>query len=197
MIEKIISEAEKLISRNEPFEFWKLLENSENAAKSIKTKISGQVEGGVVIKGQIVVCSGTVVKSGSRIEGNVFIGENCTIGPNAYLRNGTIIADKCHIGTSEIKNSIILAGSNVPHFSYVGDSVIGRRCNLGAGTKIANLRHDNSNVKVMLRGKKVDSGRRKLGALLFDDVKCGVNSSINCGAILAKGSKVAPNEFVK
>jgi len=195
--EKIISEAEKLISANEPFEFWKLLEKSEQEIKTLKTKVLGAVEDGVIIKGEVFVGSGTVIKSGTRTEGNVYIGANCTIGPNAYLRNGTIIADNCHIGTSEIKNSIILSKSNVPHYSYVGDSVIGRNCNLGAGTKVANLRHDNGTVKVMLDGKRLDSGRRKLGALLFDDVKCGINSSLNCGTILLKGAKVMPNEFVK
>ncbi|VVB98991.1 Bifunctional protein GlmU [uncultured archaeon] len=85
----------------------------------------------------------------------------------------------------------------MPHFSYVGDSIIGHGCNLGAGTKIANLRHDGAAVRVSIGGKKVDSGRRKLGALLFDDVKTGVNSSINCGAILVKGTKVLPCEFRK
>ena len=100
-------------------------------------------------------------------------------------------------GNSEIKNSIILSGSKVPHFSYVGDSVIGRNCNLGAGTKIANLRHDNNSVKVLVAGKKIDSGRRKLGALIFDNVKTGINSSINCGAVLTKSTLVLPSELKK
>ena len=193
----IISEAEMLIENNVSFEFWKLLENSEAKIKSIESKYLGEIEQGVVIKGNLFLEKGSVVKSGTRIEGNVYIGENCVIGPNAFLRNGTIIADNCHIGTSEIKNSIILAGSKVPHFSYVGDSVIGRNCNIGAGTKIANLRHDSGTVRVQIGLKKVDSGRKKLGALLFDDVKTGVNSSINCGAILPKGTLVMPGEFRK
>ena len=197
MIESVISRAEELISNGEPFEFWKLLESSEKELRSIKAEIGGDVEQGATLIGDIFIGKRTVVKSGTRIEGKVYIGQDCVIGPNAFLRSGTIIADKCHIGTSEIKNSIILSGSYVPHYSYVGDSVIGRNCNLGAGTKIANLRHDNASVKVMLQGKKIDSGRRKLGALLFDDVKCGVNCSINCGAILLKGARVLPGQLVK
>ena len=197
MIEKIIAKTQQFIEKNEPFEFWKLLEESEKEIKGIRTKILGEVEQGVAFRGEAFVGKGTVVKSGTRIEGNVYIGQNCTIGPNAFLRNGAIIAEKCHIGTSEIKNSIILPNSNIPHYSYVGDSIIGRGCNLGAGTKIANLRHDNSTVKVSIGGKKIDSGRRKLGALLFDGVKTGVNSSINCGAVLPKGACVMPNQFVK
>ncbi len=197
MILETIAAAEKLIEKNSPFEFWSLLEKSEAATKSLEPKTLGEIEPGVVVKGKLFVGKGSLVKSGTRIEGNVYVGQNCIIGPNAFLRDGTIIADNCHIGTSEIKNSIILSGSKVPHFSYVGDSIIGRNCNLGAGTKIANLRHDHATVKVTLGGKKVDSGRKKLGALLFDDVKTGVNSSINCGAVISKGAVLLPNEFRK
>ncbi|PIN84869.1 MAG: hypothetical protein COV47_05225 [Candidatus Diapherotrites archaeon CG11_big_fil_rev_8_21_14_0_20_37_9] len=192
---KIIEKANSLIEKNEPFEYWILLKESSEQIMLIEENIDGEIEDFVAVQGIFSLGKNSVVKNGTRIEGNVFIGKNCTIGPNAFLRNGTIIADNCHIGTSEVKNSIILSGSKVPHFSYVGDSVIGRNCNLGAGTKIANLRHDNANVKVFLSGKTIDSGTRKLGALLFDNVKTGVNSAINCGCILPKGSLVMPCEF--
>ncbi|MCR4336133.1 MAG: hypothetical protein NUV57_06405 [archaeon] len=197
MIEILLKEAERLLEKNIPFEFWKLIELAEKEMQKLQPKTEGYVENGVVVDGNLSLGKGSVVKAGSRIEGNVFVGNNCVIGPNAYLRQGTIIADNCFVGTSEIKNSIILNNSKIPHFSYVGDSVIGKNCNLGAGTKIANLRHDNKSVKVNLNGSKIDSGRRKLGALLFDNVKTGVNSTINCGAIISKDSKVLPNEFRK
>jgi len=196
-IEELILKAEKIIEKGVPFEFWKLLGEAEQAAASIGEKISGEVEGGVIVKGKLCLGKGSIVKAGSRIEGNVFIGKNCVIGPNAFLRSGAIICGNCRIGTSEIKNSLILSGSNVPHYSYIGDSIIGKNCNLGAGTKIANLRHDNMNIKVKIGGEKIDSGRRKLGALLFSGVKTGVNSSINCGAIIPSNSKILPNEFRK
>ena len=196
MIFDLINEANVLFDSNEFFEFWKLLEKFEAATRELSQKISGEVEDGVVIKDTLVLGKGSLIKAGSRIEGNVFIGENCVIGPNAFLRNGVVIADNCFVGNSEIKNSIILSGSKIPHFSYVGDSIIGRNCNLGAGTKIANLRHDNKNVKVLSNGKNVDSKRRKLGALIFDNVKTGINSSINCGSIISKNIKIKPNEFV-
>lgn len=197
MIEAIISEAESLISKGKPFEYWKLLEKSERAVSDQQSKILGEVEDGVVVKGVLLLGKGSLVKAGTRIEGNVYVGENCIIGPNAFLRSGTIITSNCQVGTSEIKNSIILSGSKIPHFSYVGDSVIGRNCNLGAGTKIANLRHDHATVKVKIAGKKLDSKRKKLGALLFDEVKTGINSSINCGAVLSKGTLLTPGEFRK
>jgi len=197
MIFKLINEANALFDSNEFFEFWKLLEKAETVTKNISQKIEGEVEDGVIIKGNLMLGEGSLIKAGSRIEGNVFIGKNCVIGPNAYLRNGVVLGDNCFVGNSEIKNSIILSGSKVPHFSYVGDSVIGRNCNLGAGTKIANLRHDNNSVKVFVDGKKIDSSRRKLGALIFDNVKTGINSSINCGAVLTKSTLVLPSELKK
>ena len=197
MIFDLINEANVLFDSNKFFEFWIILEKFELATKELSQKIKGEVEDGVIIKGNLVLGEGSLIKSGSRIEGNVFIGKNCVVGPNAYLRNGVVLGDNCFVGNSEIKNSIILSGSKVPHFSYVGDSVIGRNCNLGAGTKIANLRHDNNSVKVFVDGKKIDSSRRKLGALIFDDVKTGINSSINCGAVLTKSTLVLPSELKK
>ena len=197
LIERIIEEAIEKISLNMPFEYWILLEKSEKEILKIKSDVKGSIEEGVVVKGNLVLGEGSVIKAGSRIEGNVFVGNNCVIGPNAYLRSGTIIADNCFVGVCEIKNSIILENTKIPHFSYIGDSVIGRNCNFGAGTKVANLRHDSQSVKVVLNGKKIDSGRRKLGCLMFDDVKTGVNSTINCGAVLEKGARVLPNDYVK
>jgi bifunctional UDP-N-acetylglucosamine pyrophosphorylase/glucosamine-1-phosphate N-acetyltransferase len=130
----------------------------------------------------------------SDIEGPCYIGPNCIIGPNTFIRSGTYLEGKNRIGnSSEIKNSIILEGTNAPHFNYVGDSIIGRNCNLGAGTNIANLRHDNKNIKY---GGK-DSGRRKFGTVLGDNVKTGINVSINCGVRIASDKWIPPSEYIK
>lgn len=196
-MKEILEEANQFMEKNQEFEYWLLLEKSQAKISYVEDKVLGEIENGVVVKGKLFLGKNSVIKAGSRIEGNVFIGDNCIIGPNAFLRNGTIIDSNSFIGTSEIKNSIVLSGSKIPHFSYVGDSIIGRNCNLGAGTKIANLRHDKESVKVIFNNGKKDSKTKKLGALLFDNVKTGINSSINCGVILEKGSKVLPNEFRK
>lgn len=196
-MKEILEEANQLIEKGAPFEYWLLLEKSQTKMSYVEDKVLGEIENGVVVKGKLFLGKNSIIKSGTRIEGNVYIGDNCIIGPNAFLRNGTIIASNCFVGTSEIKNSIILSNSKIPHFSYVGDSIIGRNCNLGAGTKIANLRHDKDSVKVMINGEQKDSKSKKLGALIFDDVKTGINSSINCGVILPKGSMIKPNEFVR
>ncbi len=190
-------EVGKKLDECKEFEFWKFIDELDQLKEKIPDERVGKVEENVVVKGKLFLGKNSVIKSGTYIEGDVYIGADCVIGPNAYLRGTTLIACENHIANSEIKNSIILKGSKIPHFSYVGDSLIGKDVNLGAGTKIANLRHDGGNIKVSVDGKKVDSGRRKLGALIGNNCKLGINTSVNCGKIIASNSKTAPGEFVK
>ncbi|MBI2598428.1 MAG: glucose-1-phosphate thymidylyltransferase, partial [Candidatus Diapherotrites archaeon] len=187
----------KKIDAGYGIEYWEFLEKKDRLVEKLGEKIDGSVEKNVLIEGKIVLGKNSVIKSGSVIEENTFIGKNCKIGPNAYLRANAVVLDNCHVGTSEVKNSIIFSNSNAPHFNYVGDSILGENVNLGAGTKIANLRHDNGTVKVKINGAIIDSGKRKLGALVGSNTKTGVNSSINCGAIVPNNSKILPNEFFK
>lgn len=196
-VSEFLQEVSSLMKKNNEFTFWENLEQAEKLLEKLPSKKLGKVEKNVVIKGKLFVCKGAIIKSGTRIEGNVFIGENSVIGPNAFLRGPIITGKHCHIGQSEVKNSVLLDHSNAPHFNYVGDSILGHNVNLGAGTKIANLRHDNENIKVTINGKVVDSGRRKLGALIGTGAKTGVNSSINCGSIVPSNAKILPNEFYK
>jgi bifunctional UDP-N-acetylglucosamine pyrophosphorylase/glucosamine-1-phosphate N-acetyltransferase len=135
--------------------------------------------------------------SGSYIEGPAIIGDDCKIGPNCYIRPYTSIGSGCHIGNAcEIKNSIIMDDSNVPHNSYVGDSVIGQNCNLGAGSKVANLRLDKKNIKVVLNGKKIDTKRRKLGVIIGDNVQTGINSMMNVGTMIGNDVFIGPGTVV-
>ena len=178
---------------------WDLLNANEVMFKEItKNKIEGTVEDGAVIKGIAVIGKGTVVKSGSYIERPVVIGENCTIVPNCYIRGSTSIGNNCKIGNAvEIKNSIIMDNTHVGHLSYFGDSVIGENVNIGAGTITANLKHDNENVKSMYNNVLVDSGRRKLGAIIADNVHTGINTSIYPGRKIFPGKTTNPGEVVK
>lgn len=147
--------------------------------------------------GNVLMGDNVVIKPGVHIEGNVVVGDGSVIGPNCYIRGCTSIGRNCHIGNGvEIKNSIIMDNSNVPHLSYVGDSVIGENCNLGAGTITANLRHDNCEVKVMTKGKIADSGKRKLGMFMGDFTKTGVGSVVYPGMVLGPYSWTAPNTTV-
>ncbi len=177
---------------------WDLIEaNGVLVSEINKSDIKGIVEKNVVVKGNLKVGKGSEILSGTYIKGNVVIGENCNIGPNCYLRGGTSIGNRCHIGQAvEIKNSIIMDNTNVPHLSYVGDSVIGENCNLGAGTITANLKHDNKNVRSFVNGKIVDTGRRKFGAIIADDVHTGINTVLYPGRKIWPKLNTAPGEIV-
>ena len=172
---------------------WDLLSANESLMAKIEPQNLGTIEENVVIKNVVCIGKGTVVKSGSYIVGPVIIGENCDIGPSSYIRPYSAIGDGCHIGTaSEVKNSIIMNNTAVPHHNYVGDSVIGEGCNLGAGTKIANLRLDEQIINVAGRSTK----RRKLGAIMGDGVKTGINSCINIGTVIGNNTMIGPGAVV-
>jgi bifunctional UDP-N-acetylglucosamine pyrophosphorylase/glucosamine-1-phosphate N-acetyltransferase len=96
-----------------------------------------------------------------------------------------------------VKRSVIMSSSNAPHLNYVADSVISEGCNLGAGTKIANLRFDDSNVRVTIKGKRIDSGRRKLGAFIGYNVKTGINVSIYPGVKIGSDSWIEAGVLVR
>jgi bifunctional UDP-N-acetylglucosamine pyrophosphorylase/glucosamine-1-phosphate N-acetyltransferase len=150
---------------------------------------SGKIEANVFINGAVLIGKGTTIRSGSYIVGPVIIGENCDIGPNCFIRASTVIGDNCHVGAAvEVKNSIILSNSKIPHLNYVGDSIIGSNCNLGAGTKIANLKLDKKNIFI----NDVDTHRHKLGAIIGDNVQTGINSSINVGTLIGDNSFIGP-----
>ncbi len=177
---------------------WDLLDANEHFLSGLQPEIKGEIEPLATLKGNVSVAESTIIRNGAYIEGPVIIGKNCDIGPNCYIRPGTSIGDDVRIGNAvEIKNSIIMNGTHIGHLSYVGDSIIGERCNFGAGTKVANLRHDGRTIRVKLKGKLIDSGKRKLGTIMGDDVHTGINSMINVGAVVESGAMIAPGEFVK
>jgi UDP-N-acetylglucosamine diphosphorylase/glucosamine-1-phosphate N-acetyltransferase len=164
---------------------WDLLTANESLLAGVEPQNLGEVEDNVVLNGPITVGRNTVIRSGSYIMGPVIIGDDCDIGPNCYIRPATSIGDGCHIGAAvEVKNSIIMRGTKIPHHNYVGDSVIGEQCNFGAGTKIANLRLDKKNI----RAAGIDTGRRKLGAIIGDHVETGINASINVGSVIGNNA---------
>ncbi len=176
---------------------WGYLDSNRIMLERMEERRDGEVEENVVIKGKLILGKNSVIKSGTYIEGPVYIGENTTIGPNTYLRSFSTIGNNCKIGNAvEIKNSIIMDYTNVPHLSYVGDSIIGRKCNLGAGTKIGNLRLDEKNVKMRLKGELVDTGKRKFGCVIGENVKLGLNVMINSGRKIGSNSKIGPGVIV-
>ncbi len=168
---------------------WDLLSANESILTGLSSETLGEVEPGAVIKGAVSIGRRTIVRSGAYILGPVIIGEGGDIGPNCFIRSSTAIGNGCHIGAGvELKNSIVMNGTKIPHLNYVGDSVIGENCNLGAGTKIANLKLTKGNIRV----NEVDTHRRKLGAIIGDNVQTGINSSINVGTLIGNDSLVGP-----
>ncbi len=154
----------------------------------------GSVSPKAELVGKVIVEIGAEIKPGVHIEGPVYIGKNCKIGPNCYIRGATSLSDYVHVGASvEVKNSVIFNNTNIPHHNYVGDSVIGAYSNLGSGTKIANLRHDNQHVMVNVKGQKVDTFRRKIGAIIGDNVKIGINSALMPGVKVGSSCMVGPS----
>jgi len=173
---------------------WDMLDANAGLMETITPENHGVVEEGGTLKNSVIIGEGSVIKSGTYIEGPCIIGKNCRIGPHTYIRGATSIGDNCHVGhCSEIKNSIIMSGTKIPHFNYIGDSVVGSDCNFGAGTKIANLRHDHATIRVC--GK--DTRRKKFGAVIGDGVRFGINCSINVGTLIGSEAQFAPNTFIE
>ncbi len=140
---------------------------------------------------RIAIGKGTRVAPGVTIEGPIRIGEECEIRPGAYLRGGVWIGDGCVVGTNvEVKRAIFLDGAKAPHLSYVGDSILGRSVNLGAGTVLSNFRHDGAEIVIPTSNGWLHTGRRKLGALLGDGVLTGCNSVLNPGSIVGARTRL-------
>ncbi|MFO8132721.1 MAG: sugar phosphate nucleotidyltransferase [Thermoplasmatota archaeon] len=172
---------------------WDLLGANAEMLAAMDGSIKGHVEPHATLEGAVHVGENTRVLNGAYVQGPVYIGKGCKIGPNCHIRPATSIGCGCHVGNAcEIKNSIVMPGSNVPHHNYVGDSVIGCGCNLGSGTKIANLRLDKDNITVTQNGKKVDTGRRKLGAIIGDNVQTGINAMLNVGTLVGNSVFIGP-----
>jgi len=177
---------------------WDILAANETMLKALEPRILGDVEPGATLKGSVSVGENSQIMAGAYIEGPVIIGENCKIGPNCYIRPSTCIGDDVRVGNAvEIKNSAIFSGTKIGHLSYVGDSVIGQNCNFGAGTICSNLRHDKALIKSFIKGKRVDSGRRKLGAIMGDNVMTGIHTSIYTGTVIDSGFRGLPGAILK
>ncbi|MCD6127992.1 MAG: NTP transferase domain-containing protein [Methanomicrobia archaeon] len=176
--------------------FWDILNTNEFIMEKLEHKILGNVEKNVKIIPPVYIGEETTVREGSYIVGPVVIGKSCKIGPNSFIRKNTVIGNNCHIGMSEIKNSIIYDKTNIPHFNYVGDSIIDENCNLGAGTMVANLRFDDKTVFMEVKGKKINSGRRKMGCIMGSNTKTGINVTIYPGRIIGSSCCVYPGRIV-
>jgi bifunctional UDP-N-acetylglucosamine pyrophosphorylase/glucosamine-1-phosphate N-acetyltransferase len=176
---------------------WELLDALDVVLDGVDRRIEGVVESEAHIHGAVVVQENARVRSGAYIEGPVVIQSGADVGPNAYVRGPTAIGPNVEVGNGvEIKHSVLMAETSVNHLSYVGDSVLGAEVNFGAGTIVANLRHDDASVEMTVKGQRVDTGRRKLGVVVGDGAKTGINTSLNAGVRLGVDTRTGPGESV-
>lgn len=176
---------------------WELLEAMDQELATVTTSVDGDLAEDVTITGQAVIEPGVTVRSGVCIDGPVVIREGATVGPNAYIRGPAVIEADASVGHAvEIKHSILRSGTAVNHLSYVGDSILGRDVNFGAGTVVGNLRHDDSEVTMQIKGEPTTTGRRKLGVVVGHDTKTGINTSLNPGVKLSPGTQTMPGAVV-
>ncbi|MBD3307371.1 glucose-1-phosphate thymidylyltransferase [candidate division KSB3 bacterium] len=151
-------------------------------------------EGASLVGDQIQIGNGSVIEPGAYIAGPTIIGEHTIVRHGAYIRGNVIVGDHCVVGhASELKGSILFDHSGAPHFNYVGDSILGNHVNLGAGTKLSNLKMLKGSVHVKMGQRVYDSGLRKFGAILGDRAETGCNAILNPGTLIGPGSLVYPN----
>lgn len=174
---------------------WEALKNIKSYLESrLRPGLHHRAVGHAFIGEQVFIGEGTVVEEGAMIKGPAIIGRHCEIRHNAYLREQVIIGDGCVIGNAcEFKNALLFNGCQVPHFSYVGDSIFGYKAHLGAGVKISNVKLMPGHVTVECEGRRYDTGLRKFGALLGDHTDIGCNAVLNPGSIIGRGSVVYAN----
>ncbi|MBC5792690.1 MAG: NTP transferase domain-containing protein [Nanohaloarchaea archaeon] len=177
---------------------WQLIEANEVLLPEQinETSIGGDVADSAEIKGKVIIEEGAKIDSNSVIEGPAVVKSGCEVGPGAYIRPRTVLEEDVDVGKSEVKNSIIGEKTGIPHFNYIGDSYIGKKVNLGAGAKTANLRNDSENVKMKVKGEMYDTGRKKLGSIIASEVKIGVNSTIKPGRKIGFRAATDSNEKV-
>lgn len=177
----------KLLSSNYP---WNALSQIEDYLNTLSL---GHLDGLIspsaylVNPEQITIGKGSIVEPGAYIKGPCWIGQNCVIRHGAYIRGNFIAGDYCIIGhDTEVKNSIFLNGVHAAHFAYVGDSILGNHVNLGAGTKCANLKLDQSPIVIQHEGQSIPTGLKKFGAILGDGTQTGCNSVTNPGTLMGQ-----------
>ena len=160
----------------------------------LKPAVRGELLGKPFISNQVYIGAGTIVEHGAFLKGPAWIGENCHVRSGCYVRENVIVGDGVIMGNScEFKNSIIFNDAQVPHFNYVGDSILGYRSHLGAGVILSNVKLDHSEIVVTGAGQRIATGLTKFGAIIGDQTEVGCNTVINPGSVLGRSCVVYPS----
>jgi UDP-N-acetylglucosamine diphosphorylase / glucose-1-phosphate thymidylyltransferase / UDP-N-acetylgalactosamine diphosphorylase / glucosamine-1-phosphate N-acetyltransferase / galactosamine-1-phosphate N-acetyltransferase len=175
------------------FAWQALTKIADYIASGVKPGLRNRCEGVAYIGERVFIGEGTVVGDGAMIKGPAIIGRNCEIRHNAYIRENVLIGDDCCVGNAtELKNAWLFNGVVVPHFNYVGDSILGHKAHVGAGAILSNFKLTPGNVTVEMEGQPRDTGLRKFGALLGDHVEIGCNAVLNPGSIVGRRAMIYP-----
>ena len=159
----------------------------------LKPAVLGELLGRPFISKHVFVGAGTIVEQGAVLKGPAWIGENCHIRSGCYVRENVIVGDGVVMGNScEFKNSILFDEAQVPHFNYVGDSILGFRAHLGAGVILSNVKLDHREITVTGPEGAIATGLTKFGAVVGDRTEIGCNAVINPGSVLGRDCIVYP-----
>ena len=173
---------------------WDALEWLDDLLEGIEARLEGSVHPTAVVEGPVRIEAGARIEPHAYVSGPAWLRAGAVIGHGARVRGGVIMGAGATVGhASEAKRAILLDDAKAPHFNYVGDSLLGRGVNLGAGVKCANLKALGRGVRV----GEVQTGLRKLGAMLGDDVSIGCNAVLAPGTLIGRGSVVYANASVR
>jgi NDP-sugar pyrophosphorylase family protein len=196
------------LSSFEHFEVFEDVEYVWDTLKKLKSyidreirkggRIKGEVMDGAFVSPDVIIEEGAFVEYGAMVKGPAIIGKGTVVRHGAYIREHCLIGENCVVGhASELKNVIMLNYSQAPHFAYVGDSILGNHVNLGAGTKLSNMKNNKGHVEVIVEGKRYDSGFIKLGAIIGDECQIGCNTVTNPGTIIGPRTLVYGNSLLR
>lgn len=153
----------------------------------------GEVIGDPVIGDHVYIGRGTVIEPGAYIKGPAWIGSDCQIRHGAYIRENVIVGAGSVVGNStELKNSFLFNGCQVPHYNYVGDSILGAKAHLAAGVIVSNLKLNGDVITLRVGDEILNTGLRKFGALIGDGAEVGCNAVLNPGSIVGRRSLIYP-----
>ena len=180
---------------------WEALDRLPAYLRSIVQgpRVEGTVMEGAYLDGDVYVGPGAVIEPGAMVKGPTWIGPGAVIRHGAYVRGDCLIGAGAVVGhATEVKASILFDEAQAPHFNYVGDCILGRKVNLGAGTKLSNLKNDGTPVVIAgPDGQRWETRRRKLGAIIGDGVQTGCNCVTSPGTLIGPGTLVYPNVVLR
>jgi NDP-sugar pyrophosphorylase family protein len=174
-------------------EVWEVLRKiGAYVRQHLRPDCLGRVDKGAFVGPDVFLGKGTVVEPFACVRGPAIIGEECQIRSGAYVRGDVLVGNRCVVGNStELKNTLMLDGAVAPHYNYCGDSVLGNRTNLGAGTKLSNFKiAADKTVRLRVGDQVIDTGLEKFGAILGDGALTGCNSVLNPGTVLGRNVMV-------